>query len=105
MPSDQVLSLSSKLSVLQDLLNLVLLMFIDCYWWGVGSHPIVLIGLQQAYMKDIMYASQSLPMPSASEVQMVGSLPYSFGHLNGPTNLSCSFLGPCSLRFLVLSST
>ena len=75
------MSIVPKLSVLQDLLDLVLFMFINCYWWGVGSHPIVLIGLQQADMKDVMDASQSLPMPSASEIQMVGSLPYSLGHL------------------------
>ena len=80
MPSDQVLSSSSKLSVLQDLLDFILLVFIDLYWWRIGSHPVALIGLQQAYMKDVMCASQSLPMPSASEIQMVGSLPYSFGH-------------------------
>ena len=67
--------------MLQDLLDLVLFVFIDCHWWGVGSHPIVLIGLQQADVKDVMDASQCLPMPSASEIQMVGSLPYSFGHL------------------------
>ena len=42
--------------MLQDLLNLVLFMFIDFHWWGVGSHPIVSIGLQQADMKDIMNA-------------------------------------------------
>ena len=80
MPSDQVLSSSSKLSMLQDLLNFVLLVFIDLYWWDIGSHPIFLIGLQQAYMEDVMYASQSLPMPSASEIQMVGCLPYPLGH-------------------------
>ena len=67
--------------MLQDLINLVLFMFIDFLWWGVGSHPIVLIGLQQADMKDIMNASQRLSMPSASEVQMVGSLPYTLGYL------------------------
>ena len=32
-------------------------------------------------MKDIVYAFQRLPMPSASELQTVGSLPYSLGHL------------------------
>ena len=81
MLSNQVLSLVPKLAVLQDLLDLVLLVFIDSYWWGVGRQPVVLIGLQQAYMKDVVYASQRLPMPSASEIQMVGSLPYSLGHL------------------------
>ena len=67
--------------VLQDLLDLVLFMFIDFHWWGIGSHPIVLIGLQQADMKDIMNASQCLSMLSAREVQMVGSLPCSLGYL------------------------
>ena len=81
MPSDQVLSLVPKLVVLQDLLDLILLVFVDCYWWAIVSHPIVLIGLQQAYVKDIMNASQRLPMPSASEIQTVGSLPYSLSHL------------------------
>ena len=81
MSSDQVLSSASELSVLQDLLNLVLFMFIDFHWWGIGSHSIVLIGLQQADIKDVMNASQCLSMPSASEVQMVGSLPCSLGHL------------------------
>ena len=79
-PSDQVLSLVPKLSVLQDLFDLVLLMFIDFYWWVVGSHYVVLIGLQQAYVKAVMYASQCLPMPSVSEVQMLGSLPYLLSH-------------------------
>ena len=67
--------------VLQDLLNLVVFVFIDCHWWGVGSHSIVLIRLQQAYVKDIMYASQCLSILSTREVQMVGSLPYSLGYL------------------------
>ena len=80
MPVDQVLSPASELSVLQDLLDLVLLIFIDCYWWGVGCHSIFLIGLQQFYIKDIMNASQRLPVPSASEVQVVSCLPYSFQH-------------------------
>ena len=47
--------------VLQDLLDLVLFMFIDFHWWGVGSHSIVLIGLQQADVKDVMNAS-SMPV-------------------------------------------
>ena len=68
--------------MLQDLLDLVLFVFIDCHWWGVGNHPIFLIGLQQADVEDIMDASQYLPMPSASEIQMLGSLPYSLGHLD-----------------------
>ena len=54
--------------VLQDLLDLVLFVFIDFHWWGVGSHTIVLIGLQQADVKDAMDASQRLSMPSASEI-------------------------------------
>ena len=104
-PSDQVLSSSPKLSVLQDLLDLVLLMLIDCYWWGVGSHSIVFIGLLQAYMKDIVYASQSLPMPSTSEIQMVGSLPYPLGHREWSNEPVVQLPGAYSLRFLVLSST
>ena len=67
--------------MLQDLLDLVLLMFIDFYWWGIGSHSIVLIGLQQADMKDVINASQRLSMLPAREVQMVGSLPYTLGYL------------------------
>ena len=67
--------------MLQDLLDLVLFMFIDFHWWDVGSHSIVHIGLQQADVKDAMNASQRLSMPSTSEVQTVGSLPYSLGHL------------------------
>ena len=55
-------------------------MFTDFHWWGIGSHSIVLIGLQQADVKDIMDASQSLPMPSASEIQTAGSVPYPLGH-------------------------
>ena len=84
MQSDQVLSLASKLSMLQDNLDLILLVFIDFYRWGVGSHSIVLIGLQQAYVKDVMYASQCLPVHPTSEVQMVGCLPYpvSYGKLS-----------------------
>ena len=80
MPSDQLLSLVPKLSVLQDLLDFILLMFIDFYWGGVGSYSVVLIGHHHAYVKDVMYASQRLPMPFASEVQMVGSLPYPLSH-------------------------
>ena len=67
--------------VLQDLLDLVLFMFIDFHWWGVGNHSIVLIGLQQADVKDVMNASPRLSMLSAREVQMVGSLSYSLGYL------------------------
>ena len=67
--------------VLQDFLNLVLFMFIDFHWCGIGIHPIVLIGLQQADVKDVMNASQRLSMLSAREVQSVGSLPYSLGYL------------------------
>ena len=42
--------------VLQDLLDLVLFMFIDFHWWDVGSHSIVLEGLQQADVEDVMNA-------------------------------------------------
>ena len=80
MPSDQVLSPASKLSMLQDILDLVLLVFIEYYWWGVGSHSIVLVGLQQSYVKDIMDALQRLSVPSTSEVKAIGCLPYSFQH-------------------------
>ena len=66
--------------MLQDLLDLVLLVFIDCYWWGIGSHSIVLVGLQQSYVKDIINALQCLPVLSASEVQAIGCLPYSLQH-------------------------
>ena len=67
--------------MLQDLLNFVLFMFIDFHWWCVGSHSVVLIGLQQADVKDIMNASQCLSMLPAREVQMVGSLSYMPGYL------------------------
>ena len=67
--------------MLQDLLDLVLFIFIDFHWWGVGSHSIVLIGLQQADVKDVMNASQRLSMLPAREVQTVGSLPYTLGYL------------------------
>ena len=67
--------------VLQDNVNLVLFMFIDCHWWGVGSHPIVLIGLQQVDVKDVMNALQRLSILPAREVQTVGSLPYMLGYL------------------------
>ena len=67
--------------MLQDLLDLVLFMFIDFHWWGIGSHSIVLIGLQRADVKDVMNASQCLSMLSARDVQMVGSLPYTLGYL------------------------
>ena len=77
MPLDQVLSPASKLSMLQDLLNLVLLVFINYYWWSVGSHPIVPIGLQQSYVKDVMYASQHLPIKTlASAVYHPSKLSY-----------------------------
>ena len=76
MPSDQVLSPASKLSMLQDLLDLVLLVFTDYYWWSIGSHSIILIGLQQSYVNDVMYASQRMLVLPASEVQTVGCLPY-----------------------------
>ena len=67
--------------MLQDLLDLVLFLFIEFHWWGVGSHPIVLIGLQQAGVKDVMNALQRLSMLPAREVQTVGSLPYTLGYL------------------------
>ena len=67
--------------MLQDLLNLVLFMFIDFHWWGVGSHSIVLVVLQQADVKDLMNALQRLSMLPAREVQTVGSLPYTFSYL------------------------
>ena len=67
--------------MLQDLLNFVLFMLIDFHWWGVGCHSIVLIGLQQADVKDVMNASQCLSMLPAREVQMVGSLPYMISYL------------------------
>ena len=67
--------------MLQDLLNLVLFMFIDFHWWGVGSHSIVLVGLQQADVKNVMNALQRLSMLPAREVQMVGSLTYPLGYL------------------------
>ena len=82
MPSNKVLCLVPQLMMLQDLLNLVLFMFIDFHWWAVGSPSIVLIGLQQADVKDVMNAFQRLSMLSAREVQVVGSLPYTLGYLD-----------------------
>ena len=79
MPSDQVLSSASKLSMLQDLLDLVLLIVNGYNWWGVGFHPIILIGLQQSHVEDIMHASQCLPVPSSSEVKAVICAPYPLG--------------------------
>ena len=67
--------------MLQDLLDLVLFMFIDFHWWGVGCHSIVSRGLQQADVKDVMKALQRLSVLAAREVQMVGSLPYTFSYL------------------------
>ena len=67
--------------MLQDLLDLVLFLFIDFHWWGVGSHSIILIGLQQADVNDVMNASQRLSMLPAREVQTVDSLPYMLGYL------------------------
>ena len=67
--------------MLQDLLDLEFFMFIDCHWWGVGSHSIVLVGLQQADVKNVMNALQRLSMLPAREVQMVGSFSYTFGYL------------------------
>ena len=76
MPSDQVLSSASELSVLQDLLDLVLLVVVDYDWWSVGCHSIFLVGLQQSHVEDIMDASQCLPVPASSEVQAVSCGPY-----------------------------
>ena len=81
MPSDQVLSPTSELSMLQDLLNPVLFVFINFHWWGIGSHSIFLIGLQQTNVKDVINAYQRLSIFPAREVQTVGSLPYSLGYL------------------------
>ena len=67
--------------MLQDLLDLVLFMFIDSHWWDIGNHSIVLEGLQQADVKDVMKALQRLSVLAAREVQMVGSLPYMLGYL------------------------
>ena len=69
MPLDQVLSPSPELPVLQDLLNLVLLVVIDHNWWGVSLHPIILIGLEESHVEDIVDTSQRLPVSSSSEVQ------------------------------------
>ena len=49
--------------------------------WDIGSHSIVLEGLQQADVEDIMNALQCLSMLPARELQMVGSLPYTLGYL------------------------
>ena len=67
--------------MLQDLLDFVLFVFIDFHWWDVGSHSIVLEGLQEADVEDVMNAPSRLPMLPAREVQMVCSWPYTFGHL------------------------
>ena len=64
--------------MLQDLLNLVLLVAINYNRWAIGFHPIILIGLQQSHVEDIMDASQCLPVPSSSEVQAVICGPYPF---------------------------
>ena len=42
--------------MLQDLLDLVLFVFIDFHWWDVGNHSIVLEGLQEADVEDVMNA-------------------------------------------------
>ena len=42
--------------VLQDLLDLVLFVFIDLHRWDVGGHSIILEGLQEADVEDVMNA-------------------------------------------------
>ena len=42
--------------MLQDLLDLVLFVFIDFHRWDVGNHSIVLEGLQEADVEDVMNA-------------------------------------------------
>ena len=105
MPLDQVSSLSPELSVLQDPLDLVLLIVINYDWWGVGLHPIILIGIEQSNVKDIMDLLQCLPVASSSEVQVVGYLPYPYGNGESFNVPVMQLPGPCNLRFLVLSST
>ena len=80
MSSAQVVSSASELSVLQELLNLVLLIVIDYDWWSIGLHPIILIGLQQSHVKDIIDTLQHLPVSSSSEVQPIGCEPYPLGN-------------------------
>ena len=46
MPSNQVLSLSPELPILQDLLDLVFLAVIDYHWWDVSLDSIILIRLE-----------------------------------------------------------
>ena len=45
-----------QLTVLQDLLDLVLFVFIDFHRWDVGGHSIMLEGLQEADVEDVMNA-------------------------------------------------
>ena len=63
--------------MLQDPLNLILLILIDHNWWHIGLHSIILIGLEESHAKDIIDSLQHLPVTSSSEVQAIGSLPYS----------------------------
>ena len=46
MPSNQVLSLSPELPILQDLLDLGFLVIIDYHWWDVGLDSIIQIRLE-----------------------------------------------------------
>ena len=65
-PSDQLLNPSPELPVLQNLLNLILLTVINHNWWAIGLHPIILIGLEESHVENIVDTSQCLPVPSSS---------------------------------------
>ena len=69
--------------MLQDDLDLVLLVFIDHNRWSFGLHSIILIGLEESHVEDIMDASLHLPVASSSEVQAISCEPYLFGNGEG----------------------
>ena len=69
--------------MLQDPLDLLLLIVIDHNRWGVGLHPIILIGLKKSHVEDMVDSLQCLLLAPSSALQVVGSLPYALRNSEG----------------------
>ena len=83
-PSNQVLVLSSNLSVLQYGFNFELHVPIDFYGRDVRSQPIVLVWPKQAHMEDVMDVPKGLEVASSRQVQLVRRFTYPLQHFEGP---------------------
>ena len=91
LPSDQVLVLSSNLSMLQDGFYLEFNFAIGVYGRDVCSQPIVPVWPQQAHVEHVMNVAKGLAVSSSRQVQLVRGLADPLQHFEGSNKAVLQF--------------